>query len=157
SGPMSSATLSPSPTESAPIAADDLTAVPIDVPGWSWSGADTGVCASGRIPLVHAGQASGSSVEVQAVVAANLDDDPALEAAALLRCGYGAPQVVALERGPGGAIVTLGQVVVSTLAMPAIVSIAPRSQGGVTAVVGDRTAEADPQTQSRSYAWDGQA
>jgi hypothetical protein len=75
------------------------------------------------------------------------DGDAAPETAALLRCGYGAEQVVAFDRDDAGTIITLGQVTATTRTTRAILDVAPRAKGGLTATVADTRAAEDQRTQ----------
>lgn len=133
-----------------------LTAAEVGVPAWAWSGADQVSCASGRVQLRPSGDVTAYRVGVVAMVRSDLDDDPGPETAALLRCGYGAEQVVAFDRDDEGQIITLGQMVATDQTTPAIVRITGRSRGGVTATVADTRAVAVQQRQDRAYAWNGQ-
>ncbi|MFG2058472.1 hypothetical protein ACGFI9_31050 [Micromonospora sp. NPDC048930] len=133
-----------------------LTGAPVAVPAWEWIGGAPGRCASGRVQLRPSGDVAAARVGVVTLVRSNLDDDPGLETAALLRCGYGAEQVVAFGRDDEGQIVTLGLVVATDRATPAIVRIARRSRGGVTVTVADTRDPEAQQRQERSYAWTGQ-
>lgn len=151
--PTPAATASAGPDRSISLA--QLTAAPVGVPAWPWSGADQVSCASGRVQLRASGDVAASRVGVVAMVRTELDDDPEPETAALLRCGYGAEQVVAFDRDDSGQIITLGQVVATDQATPAILRIAGRSRGGVTATVADTRAVDVQQRQDRSYAWNG--
>ncbi|NBE83533.1 hypothetical protein [Micromonospora rubida] len=152
---------SPTPSPSASrspgraISLGELTSAVVGVPEWAWSGPGQVTCSGGRIRLQPSGSVDGARVGVVALVQADLDDDPAPETAALLRCGYGAEQVVAYDRDDDGQIITLGRVVGTSAAMPSIVEVSRRSRGGITATVADTRAADDQRRQSRSYDWVG--
>jgi hypothetical protein len=135
------------------ISLSQLTAAPVGVPVWLWSGSENATCSSGRIRLQPTGDVTGSRVGVVDLISTNLDDDAAPETAALLRCGYGAEQVVAFDRDDAGTIITLGQVTATTPNTRAILDVAPRAKGGLTATVADTRASDDQRRQERSYAW----
>lgn len=96
--------------------------------------------------------------ELMTVTYANLDDDPASETAALVRCRYGEAteqMVIAFDRDGSGAIVTLGKVVEGFLW-----TVQPAAAGGVTVDVSDTMAccsmsEDNEFHQQRTYAWSG--
>ncbi|SCF01727.1 hypothetical protein GA0070607_4470 [Micromonospora coriariae] len=157
--PTPTPTPTAAPTTSAPpdrsISLAQLTAAPVGVPKWPWSGSTEVDCTSGRVTLRPTAQVSGARVGVVDLLRTNLDDDPEAETAALLRCGYGAEQVMAFDRDDHGTIITLGQVVATDLLTQAIVKITARSRGGVTATVADTRARDDQRRQDRSFAWNG--
>ncbi|RLP87043.1 hypothetical protein EAD89_20020 [Micromonospora sp. BL4] len=159
--PSPTPTLTPSaaPRTSAPpdrsISLAQLTAGPVGVPKWPWSGSAEVTCASGRVTLRPTADVSGARVGVVDLVRTNLDDDPEAETAALLRCGYGAEQVVAFDRDDHGTIITLGRVAATDQSTPAIVKATARSRGGVTVTVADTRASDDQRRQERSFAWNG--
>ncbi|MEU4644321.1 hypothetical protein [Micromonospora sp. NPDC023814] len=163
SAPSASATPSPSASPSRPVPARgggpvtlaELTAAPVAVPGWPWTGPSGATCADGLVRLASSAKVSGARVGVVELRQADLDGDAELETAALLRCGHGAEQVVAFDRDAAGRVATLGQVVATTAEMPAIVDIGPRPRGGLTATVADSRAAVDQQRQERQYAWNG--
>ncbi|MGK5672315.1 hypothetical protein ACSNOB_05655 [Micromonospora sp. URMC 106] len=164
SAPSASATPSPSASPSAPVPARgggpvtlaELTAAPVAVPEWPWSGSSGTACADGLVRLASSAKVGGARVGVVQLHQADLDGDAELETAALLRCGHGAEQVVAFDRDADGRVATLGQVVATTADMPAIVDIDARPRGGVTATVADSRTATDRQRQERQYAWDGE-
>ncbi|MGW3604665.1 hypothetical protein [Micromonospora sp. NPDC005161] len=169
STPAASPSLTPTPTPtstpsaalttSAPpdrsISLAQLTAAPVGVPKWQWNGSPEVTCASGRVTLRPTAEVSGARVGVVDMVRTNLDDDPEAETAALLRCGYGAEQVVAFDRDDHGTIITLGRVAATDQSTPAIVKVTARSRGGVTVTVADTRAPDDQRRQDRSFAWNG--
>ena len=138
----------------------------ITVPAWR-VGHDG--CASGRLRFV-AGRYTGKVtvgdqglIRIAKVVYADLDDDLAMETAALLTCvageGYDA-QVLAFDRDSSGAIVTLGPVVHTSKDVQLILDVAASPSGGVRVNLGDLQvccgdAAENTQTQWRIYGWDG--
>ena len=124
-----------------PVAFDDLLAGPVSIPAWHRYGT---ACPRGNLQLVKASgpmnrsATSSDRLALFAVVRTNLDQDPALETAALIACRPGEAsidQIVAFDRDAGGHIVTLG-----TVAEGIFWSLSPRAGGGVTADISDMQA-----------------
>ncbi len=159
-GPVGSA--SPAPNQAPSLAPDgvitlgQLSATVVDLPAWS----DT--CPAMNVNLATADPKTAQRVWVAKIVYTNLDDDPALETAALLFCRVGeAPQsqVVAFDRDDSGKIRTLGQVVSNGYKLN-VRDIGVRAEGGITADVSDMVACCDTpvsreQHQQREYGWNG--
>jgi hypothetical protein len=163
------ATGSPTPTPAAfgqgggtggRIDADALRAGKITVPPWTGPTKEIAQqCASGRLILSEPTYDT-FVTELATVVFANLDGDPAVETAALIRCRYGEASekmVVAFDRDRTGAIVMLGKLVEGH-----IWTVKPASGGGVTVDISDTQSccsmSADNEFhQTRTYAWTGTA
>lgn len=165
---------SPTPSETPPVSAsaaplavdgrislDKLTSVEVDLPPYE----TYGMCPKQRGKLVKTEDPAAARPRpwvVGKVVYTNLDDDPALETAALLLCRTGeAPdsQVVAFDLDGAGKIRTLGAIVVQGELLN-IRDIGVRAVGGITADVSDiiaccGTPTSRVQHQTREYAWNG--
>ena len=158
--PSASASQAP-PAIDGRISLDKLTSTEVDFPPF-----DTyGVCPKQRAKLAKTEDRSAMPPRpwvVGKLVYTNLDDDPALETAALLLCRTGETQdsqVVAFDLDAAGKIRTLGAIVVQG-DMLHIRDIAVRTAGGITADVSDMIACCDTpksreQHQTREYAWNG--
>lgn len=154
-------TVAPSPGPSG-ISRELLQLSTITIPAWKLD--DPALrCQEGAVKLTTATKDGVSGVQILAnVVDANLDADPALEAAAILEClaGPGAPrQVVAFERDSAGRIITLGQVMKG---YPASLTQRTAAGGGVMVDLLNLVACCDTSHemelhQQRGYAWNGKA
>jgi hypothetical protein len=144
-----------SPTAPAPdgrVTMAQLTSTPVDIPSFG-----DAACATGHVRLASTDNGAPWVVKL---VNTNLDDDPALETAALVYCRLGQSplnQVVAFEREPSGAIRTLGRVAGQRDDLN-ITGIAARTEGGVTAEVVDiflccGSLPEQQHRQHRDYAW----
>jgi hypothetical protein len=138
------------------ITLGQLAATTVDIPPFQ-----TDTCPAHKVRLVSKSTVT-QEMWVAKLVYTNLDDDPALETAALLSCRSGeAPenQVVAFDRDASGKIRSLGRVVGQGYKLN-VRDISARASGGVTADVSDIVACCDTpvsqeQHQHRSYAWNG--
>ncbi|MFF5235488.1 hypothetical protein [Dactylosporangium sp. NPDC000521] len=139
------------------ITLEQLGAVKVDFPAFA-----SGQCATKRVTLVTSRPKGETRAWVAKVVHTNLDDDSALETAALVLCQPGeapASQVVAFDRDAAGNVVTLGQVVAED-SRANVRDISARTGGGIVADVSDSIAccGASPSSerhQQREYGWDG--
>jgi hypothetical protein len=158
--PPASANQAP-PASDGRISLDQLTSSKLDLPPFE----TYGVCPTRRVKLVKTEDPSVSRPRpwvVGKLVYTNLDDDPALETAALVLCRTGETQdseVVAFDLDASGKIRTLGAVVVQG-DMLNIRDIRVRAAGGITADVSDiiaccGAAKSREQHQTREYAWNG--
>lgn len=157
----------PSPSESTfgdgRITMAELLANPVDLP--RWSELEIGEDAEQNCPTTAArlreawNYEANTNIVAGGVAFANLDQDPDLETAALVRCvglgEYTLDQVVALDRGSDGAIVTLGRIVAGN-----IDTIAANPSRGVDVDVSDMraccgTPAAKEYHQIRTFAWNG--
>ncbi|MEV0267400.1 hypothetical protein AB0H43_01310 [Hamadaea sp. NPDC050747] len=171
--PTPSETVTESPSPSASPAPDgritiaQLTAGKVDVPRWGDSGkSPDGKCNDGRTTLRKPGTTTSLVTYVVEVAFANLDDDLALETAAILMCRTGETgpsMIVAYDRDAAGQIVSLGTVVRASAKMQGIWHVKPADGGvGVSADVSDIVACCDTSVdnefhQWRTYAWNGTA
>ncbi|NUO57762.1 MAG: hypothetical protein HOV78_13910 [Hamadaea sp.] len=172
--PTPSETVTESPSPSASPAPDgritiaQLTAGKVDVPSWGTSGeTPEGKCNDGRTTIRKFTTRWETRVTYVIEVAyANLDDDPALETAAILTCRtgeMGPSMVVAYDRDAAGQIVSLGTVVRTSAKMQGIWHVKPADSGsGVSVDVSDIVACCDTSVdnefhQWRTYAWNGTA
>jgi len=169
-GPVESVT--PGPVESKPpaTAGTSASAPPNGVITLAQLGATTvefpafksGHCATRGVTLATSRPAGETRAWVETVVHTNLDDDPALETAALVLCQPGeapASQVVAFDRNRAGKVVTLGQVVAEHERVN-VRDISARDGGGIVADVSDTVAccgkpSSEERHQRREYGWDG--
>ncbi len=164
--PTPSETPSASANEAPPavdgrISLDKLTSTEVDLPPYE----TYGNCPKQRGKLVKTEDPSAGPPRpwvVGKLVYTNLDDDPALETAALLLCRTGEAQdsqVVAFDLDAAGTIRTLGAIVAQG-DMLNIRDIGVRAAGGITADVSDiiaccGTPTSRVQHQTREYAWNG--
>ncbi|MCP2326089.1 hypothetical protein HDA40_004596 [Hamadaea flava] len=172
--PSASESPSPSPSVSASSVPDgritiaQLTAGKVDVPKWGASGeTPEGNCNDGRTAIRKVEKFWKTRITYIIEVAyANLDDDPALETAAILTCRtgeMGPSMIVAYDRDLAGQIVSLGTVVRASAKMQGIWHVKPADGDvGVSAEVSDIVACCDTSAdnefhQWRTYAWNGTA
>ncbi|BCJ71727.1 hypothetical protein CS0771_12710 [Catellatospora sp. IY07-71] len=160
---------SPSPSPSAVPTGPDgrftlsqLTAAKVEVP--AWTGGSGQSCASGRVRLPKIKDVQyfnvPGDVGLFSVVHTNLDDDAALETAALIACKTGEAsrrRVLAFDRDENGRTVMTGIV-----ASGSIWTIAANRQGGIDADVSDfqaccSTPKVMELHQIRTYGWNGTA
>jgi hypothetical protein len=140
------------------IDATTLRSATVTVPGWSGPTPEiASQCRSGRIVLATP-DADMLDTQLDSVVYADLDADPALETAALIRCQYGEAHesmVVAFDRDATGEIVTIGKVTEGV-----VWSFTAAAPGGVAVDISDMMAccsmsKDNEYHQKRTYAWGG--
>ncbi|MBB5871038.1 hypothetical protein F4553_004417 [Allocatelliglobosispora scoriae] len=133
----------------------------ITVPDWRFQGDTPGRCMSGPMKLSAPPPSGMGSVQlIGSVVDANLDADPALEAAAILECSTEqnvTRQIVAFERDSSGRILTLGQVM---RGFPTDLVRRTSAGGGLRVDMQNVSGCCDVspevvQRQQRDYAWNG--
>ncbi len=171
--PSPSGTPSPSPSASPSLAARrvtvstgeltiaQLTAGAVTIPAWLVS--PGGICRGGMQTLTRGtGRVNRAAnmvgLQVYQVAYTNLDNDSALETAALITCQYGEAaegQIVAFDRDASGHIATLGKV-----AEGHIWSLEVAATGGVTVDMSDMQACCETPHlleihQRRTYGWNG--
>lgn len=134
SPPASPSTASPKPAPpDGRITIRQLTDGKVRVPRFARPECPSGLVQLQRVTTVRS--APEGSIGVYQIVYANLDNDSALETAALLTCRLGEPterQIAGFDRDETGAIVSIGQVTADRAW-----TLAPAPGGGVTADVSD--------------------
>jgi hypothetical protein len=144
-----------SPTAAAPVSQAELATATVDLPAWSQR-----ACPSGRFTFRGVSTRNGTAtVTIGQIAHPDVDRDGAPETAAVLTC-QGDAQVVLFDRGPAGAVTTVGQVVRTGNAVRAVFAVQANGSR-VSVEVGDYRGccgeSADlPQHQWRVYAWTGQ-
>lgn len=158
---------SPTPSGSAPasdgrISRQELLATPVDLPSWR---VPQPRCQSGPQRLVERSSQDGAKV-LEGLDYADVDGDGRMEALALVRCvvgTHGPGQVIAIDRDPGGRVVTLGPVVQDGKTAPQWLLAVDGGQDGTVRVEmadiapGGGWPLAWSQRQWRTYRWNGTA